>query len=100
MLGELEAKQLDPIRGLAFGLWPRGAIGVVYGLVVWSFVVETIAAAFDSNHWLRDTSPLLNIAPVPAADPNWTAAGWLIGLGLLAAALGVAAFGRRDLVGA
>ncbi|HET7869419.1 MAG TPA: ABC transporter permease subunit [Actinomycetota bacterium] len=88
------------IGGLALGLWPRGAIGVVYGLVVWSFVVETIAAAFDSNHWLRDTSPLLHIAPVPAADPNWTAAGWLIALGLLAAALGVAAFGRRDLVGA
>jgi ABC-2 type transport system permease protein len=88
------------IGGLAFGLWPRGAIGVVYGLVVWSFLVETIAAAFDSNHWLRDTSPLLHIAPVPAADPNWTAAAWLVALGLIAAALGVAAFGRRDLVGA
>jgi ABC-2 type transport system permease protein len=88
------------IGGLAFGLWPRGSIGVVYGLVVWSFVVETIAAAFDSNHWLRDTSPLMHIAPVPAADPNWTAAAWLVGLGLLAATLGVAAFGRRDLVGA
>jgi polyether ionophore transport system permease protein len=88
------------IGGLAFGLWPRGAIGVVYGLVVWSFVVETIAAAFDSNHWLRDTSPFLHIAPVPAADPNWTAAAWLVALGLIAAALGVAAFGRRDLVGA
>lgn len=75
-------------------------IGVAYGLVVWSFVIETIAAAFDSNHWLRDTSPLLHIAPVPAADPNWMAAAWLVGLGLLTAALGVAAFGRRDLVGA
>ncbi len=87
------------IGGLAFGLWPRGAIGVVYGLVVWSFLVEIIAAAFDSNHWLRDTSPLLHIAPVPAADPNWTAAAWLVGLGVLAAVLGIAAFGRRDLVG-
>jgi ABC-2 type transport system permease protein len=88
------------IGGLAFGIWPRGAIGVAYGLVVWSFVVETISAAFDSNHWLRDTSPLLHIAPVPAADPNWTAAIWLVALGLLTAALGVAAFGRRDLAGA
>ncbi len=88
------------IGALAFGLWPRGAVGVAYGIVVWSFIVETIAAAFDSNHWLRDTSPLLHIAPVPAADPNWTAAVWLVGLGLLAAALGVAAFGRRDLASA
>ena len=87
------------IGGLAFGLWPRAAIAVAYGLVVWSFIVETIAAAFDSNHWLRDTSPLLHIAPVPAADPNWPAAAWLVGLGLLAAALGTAAFGRRDLAG-
>lgn len=88
------------VGGLAFGLWPRGAIGVAYGLVVWSFVVEVFAAAFDSNHWLRDTSPLLHIAPVPAADPNWPAAAWLVGLGVLAALVGVAAFGRRDLVGA
>jgi ABC-2 type transport system permease protein len=88
------------IGGLAFGVWPRGAIGVVYGLVVWSFIVETIAAAFDSNHWLRDTSPFLHIAPVPAADPNWMAAIWLVALGVVAASVGVAAFGRRDLVGA
>jgi len=88
------------IGGLAFGVWPRGAIGVAYGLVVWSFLVEIISAVFDSNHWLRDTSPLLHIAPVPAADPNWTAAAWLVGLGLLAAVAGITAFGRRDLAGA
>jgi ABC-2 type transport system permease protein len=88
------------IGGLAFGVWPRGAIGVVYGLVVWSFLVEALSAAVDSNHWFRDTSPVLHIAPVPAADPNWTAAAWLVGLGLLAAVLGMAAFARRDVVGA
>ena len=58
------------IGALAFGVWPRAAIGVAYGLVVWSFLVETLAAMFDSNHWLRDTSPFLHMAPVPAADPN------------------------------
>ena len=88
------------IGALAYGLWPRGAIGVAYGLVVWSFLVETFAAVVDSNHWLRDTSPLLHITPAPAATPDWTAAAWLIGLGLLAAVVGVATFGRRDLVGA
>jgi ABC-2 type transport system permease protein len=88
------------IGALAFGVWPRAAIAVAYGLVVWSFIVETVAAAADSNHWLRDTSPFLHIAPVPAADPNWQAAAWLVGLGLLAAGLGVAAFGRRDLAAA
>jgi ABC-2 type transport system permease protein len=88
------------IGGLAFGLWPRGAIGVAYGLVVWSFLVETLAAVVNSNHWLLDTSPLSHMAPVPAASPDWTAAAWLLGLGFLAAVAGVAAFRRRDLVGA
>jgi ABC-2 type transport system permease protein len=88
------------IGGLAFGLWPRGAIGVTYGVVVWSFLVEVVAAAFNGNHWLRDTSPLLHVAPVPAAAANWPAAIWLVVLGLVAGGIGVAVFGRRDLVGA
>ncbi len=84
------------IGGLAFGLWPRRAIAVVYGLVVWSFLVETLASVFNSNHWLRDTSPMLHMAPAPAAAPDWTAAAWLVGLGVAAAAAGVGAFARRD----
>jgi ABC-2 type transport system permease protein len=88
------------IGALAFGIVPRASIGLTYGLVVWSFLVEILSAAVDESHWFRDTSPLLHIAPVPAADPNWTAAAWLVGLGLLAATAGIAAFGRRDLVGA
>jgi ABC-2 type transport system permease protein len=86
------------IGGLAFGVWPRGAIGVAYGLVVWSFLIETVAAVVNSNHWLLDTSPLTHMAPVPASNPNWTAALWLVGLGLLASLAGLAAFGRRDVV--
>jgi ABC-2 type transport system permease protein len=88
------------IGGLALGLWPRGAVGVAYGLVVWSFVAETVASITNASHWLRDTSPLLHMAPAPAADPNWTAAAWLVGLGVAAAVGGLVAFGRRDLVGA
>ena len=63
------------IGALAYGLWPRGAIGVAYGLVVWSFLVETFAAVVDSNHWLRDTSPLLHITPAPAADSRLDGGG-------------------------
>jgi ABC-2 type transport system permease protein len=85
---------------LVFGLRPRLAIGATYGLVVWSFVVETVAAVFDSNHWLRDTSPFLHMSPAPAADPNWVAAGWLVALGLAAGTVGLVAFRRRDLTGA
>jgi ABC-2 type transport system permease protein len=88
------------IGALVYGLWPRAAIGVTYGLVVWSFLVETVASTTNASHWLRDTSPLLHIRPAPAVAPDWTAAAWLAGLGLLAAAAGIAAFQRRDLQGA
>lgn len=90
------------IGALAYGVWPRGAIGVAYGLVVWSFLVEVLASTTgsSSSRWLLDTSPLLHITPAPAAQPDWSAAAWLVGLGLLAALVGIAAFRRRDLVGA
>jgi len=88
------------IGALAFGVWPRAAIAVTYGLVVWSFLVETLSSITDSNRWLRDTAPLLHITPAPAAAPDATAAAWLVGLGVLAAVAGVVAFGRRDLQGA
>jgi putative exporter of polyketide antibiotics len=61
---------------------------------------ETFASTAGSGHWLRDTSPLLHITPAPAADPNWGAAFGLVALGFLAGAVGVLAFGRRDLQGA
>jgi len=82
---------------LVYGLWPRAAIPATYGLVVWSFLVETFASTAGAGHWLRDTSPFLHITPAPAADPNWGAAFGLVALGLLAGAAGVAAFSRRDL---
>jgi ABC-2 type transport system permease protein len=85
------------VGGLVFGLWPRAAIAVVYGVVVWSFVAEVFASLTTSTGWLRDTSPLAHMAPAPAASPDWTAAAWLVGLGLVAAGVGLAAFRRRDL---
>ncbi len=88
------------VGALAFGLVPRWAIAIAYGLVVWSFVAETVSSITTSGHWLGDTSPLAHITPAPAADPNWVAGAWLVGLGLLAAAAGVVAFGHRDLAGA
>jgi len=85
---------------LAYGRWPRAAVTVTYGLVVWSFLVDIVASLVDSNHWLRDTSPLLHLRPAPAAPPNWTAAAWLVGLGVVAALVGLRLFDRRDLEGA
>ena len=85
---------------LVFGVAPRWATAATWGLVAWSFLVEIVAAVTDANHWVRDTSPVLHITPAPAAPPDWTAAAWLVGLGLLGAVGGIVAFAHRDLAGA
>lgn len=88
------------VGALLLGLVPRLAVALLYGLVLWSFIVEIIGANLTTDHWLIDTSVLSHLGPVPASSPSWSAIAWLIGLGLVAAAAGLAAFGRRDLVSA
>ena len=88
------------LGGLIYGFSPRLVSPVVYGLVVWSFVVEIIGSSIKANHWLLDTAVLSHIAPVPAANIDWTPITWLVGLGILAAAVGLIAFRRRDLASA
>lgn len=83
---------------LVYGAWPRLATAVAYGLVAWSFLIELLATVITSR-WLLDTSVLHHIQPVPAAQPDWTTAAWLTGLGILTALTGTALFCRRDLAG-
>lgn len=83
---------------LVYGIRPRLASPIAYGLVAWSLLVQILASGLDLGRWLRDTSVLTHMAPAPAADPNWGAAAWLAGLGLALAVGGIAAFSRRDLV--
>ena len=82
---------------LAYGLAPRLAGGIVYGLVVWSFTAELVGAGLPASGWLRNLSVLHHITRAPAQDPRWGMATVLVGIGLTAAVLGAAAFARRDL---
>jgi ABC-2 type transport system permease protein len=88
------------IGALTYGLVPRLVSPVLYGLVVWSFVIEIIGPSLKANHWLLDTAILSHIEPAPASNPNWTAVLWLITLGAVCAAAGTVAFNRRDLANA
>jgi ABC-2 type transport system permease protein len=83
-----------------FGLWPRGATAVAYAVVVWSFLVATVASVLSVSHWLLDTSVLQHVTPAPAAPPDWTSAGALVALGAAGALGGILGFERRDLVSA
>jgi putative exporter of polyketide antibiotics len=86
------------LGAVVFGVAPGLASGIVYAVVAWSLLIEVIASVVQSNRILLDSSVLSHLAPAPAASPNWTAAAWLSGLGLLGAVIGIVAFHRRDLV--
>ena len=85
---------------LAHGIDPRRATAVAYGIVAWSFLIETIGVAVSADHWVLDTSLFTHVAPVPAVGIDWTSALVMVALGALAAVVGTVAFSRRDLVSA
>jgi ABC-2 type transport system permease protein len=82
---------------LVYGLVPRRAALISYLIVAWSFLVQLVATLVTSNRLLLDTSVLAHVTPAPAAVPDWASAGALVGLGLVASALGVVGFRSRDL---
>lgn len=88
------------VGALFFGFAPRLAVAATYALVVWSFLVDLIGGVVGLNHWLLDTSLFHQVSAAPAVAPNWGVNGVLIGLAVAGAAVGGAAFARRDLVGA
>jgi len=84
---------------LAFGVVPRGAATVTYAYVAGSFLLETVGAAVELPELLLDLSVLHHVAPAPAVDPDWGAAGVMVAVGIVAAVAGAIAFTRRDLEG-
>jgi ABC-2 type transport system permease protein len=85
---------------LLYGLLPRLAVPILYAVILWSFLIETVGSSITTNHWLLDTAVLTHLGPAPAASLHWTAISWLTGLAVIAALAGLAAFGRRDLAAA
>jgi ABC-2 type transport system permease protein len=84
---------------LAFGVLPRAVPVATYGLVAWSFLVDIVGSVVKANHWMLDTSLFRHMAPTPAAPANWTVNSVLTASGVVLAAVGVAAFRRRDMTG-
>lgn len=85
---------------LVFGIAPRLTSPAVYALVAWSLLIEMVDSVVGGNRLLADTSLLAHLAPAPAANPNWSAAANIVGLGIAFAVAGVVAFDRRDLADA
>ena len=74
-------------------------LGTVAGFTSWR-VMGVLIAAIITNRWLADTSVLHHINPVPAANPDWKSATWLVGLAIATAAVGGIGFKLRDLASA
>ena len=87
------------VGALMTGVWPRAAPTVVYSLLGWSLLVELVGGIGALNRWVLDTSVFHQMASAPAVPPAWMANGVMVALAVLGAAVGMAAFNRRDLQG-
>lgn len=84
---------------MIYAVLPRYAAAAGYAIIAWSFLIELVGAVTDLNHWIKDTSLLVHIAPAPAASPDWLSASVMVGIGLVAFAAGLLLFPKRDLAG-
>ncbi len=84
---------------LAFGIRPRSATWVVYGLLGWSILVVVVGGIGAVSHWVLDTSVFHQMASAPAVAPHWEANGIMASIGIAGALIGGWAFSRRDLQG-
>jgi ABC-2 type transport system permease protein len=85
---------------LAYAAVPRAGVGIAYGLVTVAFLWQLIGSLLGAPKWLVEITPFAHVAAVPAQSFRAGAAGVMIGIGLVAAAVAVAVFDRRDLAGA
>ena len=84
---------------LAYGIAPRAASFVVYGLVTWSVLIDLVGGIGALDHWVADTSVFHQMAAAPAASPNWPAIGVLLAIGIAGSVAGCVCLTRRDLQG-
>ena len=83
----------------ALAVAPRLVNFVLYGLLVWFFLIEIVGGVVKANHWVLDLSAFHQMASAPAMPIAWTANEVMIALALVSAGLGVIVFSRRDLLG-
>jgi len=85
---------------LVLGLAPRATVAVAASAAVLAYVLQIVGPALDWPDVVVGASPFwhLSAVPVEALDP--TVAVVLLAIGAVAAAIGMVAFERRDLVGA
>jgi ABC-2 type transport system permease protein len=83
---------------LAYAAVPRASAAIAYGLLVLTFLWQAVGALVGAPGWLVGLTPFAHIGLVPAQPFQAAAAVVMTGIGVAAAAAGLAVFRRRDLV--
>jgi len=86
------------IAALAYAAAPRASAAISYGLLVLSFLWQAVGALLGAPSWLVGLTPFGHVALVPAEPFRAVDAVVMIGIGVAAAAVGLAVFRRRDLI--
>jgi ABC-2 type transport system permease protein len=84
---------------LALGLAPRLTVAVPVTVTVVGYILTLVGPALSWPQWVLNLSPFTHLALVPADPWAATSGTAMTALGVLAAAGGLVAFRRRDLVG-
>jgi polyether ionophore transport system permease protein len=88
------------IAALAYAVFPRASTGIAYGLVAVAFLWYLVGAVAGVPKWLVKATPFAHIGFVPAQPFRGAAAVVMVALGGVMIAAALAAFSRRDLLGA
>jgi ABC-2 type transport system permease protein len=88
------------VAALAYAAVPRASAAIGYGFLVLTFLWQAVGALLGAPPWLVGLTPFAHIGLVPAEPFRAASAVVMIGIGVAAAAAGLAMFRRRDLLGA
>ena len=88
------------IAALAYALVPRASAGIAYALVTAGFLWQLFGSLLGAPKWLVDATPFAHVGLVPAAAFRPGPAAIMVAIGVVTAVAALAAFERRDLLGA
>ena len=80
-----------------YGIVPRAAVTIAYGLVVASFLLDVIGSLSSWPTWVLSLSPLHHLSYAPLAPVDVARSLWLLLVAAVGVAVGVEAFARRDI---
>jgi ABC-2 type transport system permease protein len=87
------------LAALAYAVAPRAQAVISYGLATVAFLWYLVGSLLGLPRWVTQVTPFQHVGLVPVQPFQPIAAGVMIGIGAVTAALALAVFARRDLLG-